>query len=166
MFFTAPEFTSTTSHIQNLALFFLWLSLFIPSGAISPLFSSSILDTYWPGGSSFSVISFAFSYCLLGSQGKTAKVVCHSLIQWTTFCQNSPPWPVCLGWPYTVWLIVSVNYAKLWWIWSFLLVFCDCGFHSICLLMDEDKRLCKLPAGRGWLLYYTEGFTDKLKVPR
>ena len=27
----------------------LWLRLFNPSGAISPLFSSSILDTYWPG---------------------------------------------------------------------------------------------------------------------
>ena len=23
--------------------------------------------------------------------------------------QNSPPWPICLGWPYTAWLIV-----KLW----------------------------------------------------
>ena len=24
--------------------------------------------------------------------------------QWATFCQNSPPRPVCLGWPYTAWL--------------------------------------------------------------
>ena len=24
---------------------------------------------------------------------------------------------------------------------SVLLVFCDCGFHSVCPLMDEDKRL-------------------------
>ena len=28
--------------------------------------------------------------CSWGSQGKT-EVVCHSLLQWTTFCQNSPP---------------------------------------------------------------------------
>ena len=26
-----------------------------------------------------------------GSQGKNTEVVCHSLLQWTTFCQNSPP---------------------------------------------------------------------------
>ena len=25
--------------------------------------------------------------------------------------------------------------------WSVLLVFCDCGFHSVCLLMDKAKRL-------------------------
>ena len=43
------------------------------------------------------------SYCSWGSQGKNTEVVCHSLLQWTTFCQNSPPWPVCLGWPYTGW---------------------------------------------------------------
>ena len=40
--------TFTTRHIQNW-LFLLWLSLFILSGAISPLFSSSILGTYQPG---------------------------------------------------------------------------------------------------------------------
>ena len=38
-----------------------------------------------------------FSYCSWGSQGKNAELVCHSLHKWTTFCQNSPPWPVCLG---------------------------------------------------------------------
>ena len=37
------------------------------------------------------------------------EVVCHSLLQWTTFCQTSPPWPVCLGWPHTAWLIVSLS---------------------------------------------------------
>ena len=25
------------------------------------------------------------------SQGKNTEEVCHSLLQWTTFCQNSPP---------------------------------------------------------------------------
>ena len=29
-------------------------------------------------------------YCSWGSQGKN-EVVYHSLLQWTTFCQNSPP---------------------------------------------------------------------------
>ena len=36
----------------------------------------------------------------MGFSRKNTKVVCHSLLQWTTFCQNSPPWPVHLGWPY------------------------------------------------------------------
>ena len=31
-------------------------------------------------------------------------MVCHSLLQWTTFCQTSPPWPACLGWPHMAWL--------------------------------------------------------------
>ena len=44
-----------------------------------------------------------------GSQGYTTEVVCCSLLQWTMFCQNSPPWPVCLGWPYMAWLIVSLS---------------------------------------------------------
>ena len=30
--------------------------------------------------------------------------VCHSLLQWTTFCQTSPPWPTCLRWPHMAWL--------------------------------------------------------------
>ena len=36
---------------------------------------------------------FAFSYCSWGSR-KNAEVLWHSLLQWTTFCQNSPPWLV------------------------------------------------------------------------
>ena len=51
---------------------------------------------------------FAFSCCSCGSQGKNTEVVCHSLLQWITFCQNSSPWPICLGWPYMAWLIVSL----------------------------------------------------------
>ena len=37
---------------------------------------------------------FAFSHCSWDSQGKNTEVVCRSLLQWTTFCQNSPPWPI------------------------------------------------------------------------
>ena len=44
---------------------------------------------------------FAFSYCSWGSQGKNTEVVCYSLLQWTTLCQNSTPWPVRIGWPPT-----------------------------------------------------------------
>ena len=28
-------------------------------------------------------------------------MVSHSFLQWATFCQTSPPWPVRLGWPHT-----------------------------------------------------------------
>ena len=31
---------------------------------------------------------FTFSYCSWGSQGKNTEVVCHSLLQWATFCEN------------------------------------------------------------------------------
>ena len=39
--------------------------------------------------------------------------------------------------------------------WSVWLVFCDCGFHSVCLLMDKDKRLMEA----SWWERLTEGGT-------
>ena len=60
---------------------------------------------------------FAFSSCSWGSQGKNTKVVCHFLLQWTTFCQTSPPWPVHLGWPYMAWLSLT-ELDKPWSMWS------------------------------------------------
>ena len=35
--------------------------------------------------------------------------------------------------------------------WSVWLVFCDCGFHSLCPLMDKIRSLWKLPDGKEWL---------------
>ena len=49
LFFAESDLTYITSHIHNSVLFPLWLSLFIPSGVISPLISSVILGTYQPG---------------------------------------------------------------------------------------------------------------------
>ena len=49
LLFTASDPASITSHIHNWVLFLLWLHPFILSGVISPLISSSILGTYWPG---------------------------------------------------------------------------------------------------------------------
>ena len=37
-----------------------------------------------------SVLCNRIPFCSWGSQGKNTEVVCHSLPQWTTFCQNSP----------------------------------------------------------------------------
>ena len=105
LLFTASDLASIMSHIHNWVLFLLWLCLFILSGVISPLISSSILGTYRCGEFILSVLYlFAFSYCSWGSQGKNTEVVCHSLLQWTTFCQNSPPRPIHLGWPHMAWL--------------------------------------------------------------
>ena len=103
LLFTASDLASITSHIHTWVLFLLWLCLFVLSGVIFPLISSSIFGTNDLGSSSFSVLSFAFSCCSWGSQGKNTEVVCHSLLQWTTFCQNSPPWP------YIAWLMVSLS---------------------------------------------------------
>ena len=36
----------------------------------------------------------------------------HSLLQWITFCQNFPLWPVCPGWPCTSQLISSLSYGS------------------------------------------------------
>ena len=106
------------------------------------LFLHSSPEAYWPptnlGSSSFNVLSFYFSYSSWGSQGKNTEMI--GGLQWTAFCQNSPPWPVHLGWPYMAWLIVSSSYTRLWSMWSDWLVFCDCGFYSVCPLMKNDKR--------------------------
>ena len=48
LLFTASDLASITSHIHNWVLFLLWIRLFILSGVISPLISSSILGSYWP----------------------------------------------------------------------------------------------------------------------
>ena len=41
---------------------------------------------------------------VMGFSRQNTEVVCHSLLQWTTFCQTSPPWPTHLGWPHRAWL--------------------------------------------------------------
>ena len=95
-------------------------------GVISPLISRA----YWAptdlGSSSFSVLSFSFSYCSWGSQGEHTEVVCHSLLQWTTFSQTSLPWPVCLGWSHMAWLgfteldkavVCVIRLACCLWLW-------------------------------------------------
>ena len=70
---------------------------------------------------------FAFSFCSWGSQGKNTEVVCHSLLQWTTYCQTSPPWPDRPGRPHTAWLgFIELDKAVV--LWSDWLVFCDYGF--------------------------------------
>ena len=106
LLFAPLDFTSIISDIYKWVLFLLLLCFFILSGVISPV-------AYWAPtdleSSSFSVLSFAFSYCSWGSRGKNTEVVSLSLLRWTTFCQNSPLRPIHLGWPYMAWLIVALS---------------------------------------------------------
>ena len=119
---------SITSHIHNWMLFLLWLHLFIPSGVISPLISSSILGTYWPGEFNFQCPIFCLFILFMGFLSKNTEVVCHSLFQWTTFCQNSPPRPIRLGWPYLAWhSFIELDKAVVL-VWLYWLVFCEYGF--------------------------------------
>ena len=111
------------------------------------LFLHSFPVAYWAPtdlGSSSSA-SYLFVFILFVEfHDKDTEEDCRSLLQWTTFCQNFPPWPVCLGWCYKAWFIVSLSYTRLWSMWSDWLVFCDCGFQPVYLLMEKDKRLMEV----------------------
>ena len=107
-------------------------SLFIPSVAISSFSSGSILGmTWWVH---LSVSSFCLFILFMGFSRKDywssfsfPSLVDHGL-------SNSPPWPVHLVCPYMAWLMVSLSSTRLWSMWSVWLIFCDCGFHSVCPL--------------------------------
>ena len=100
-------------------------------------------------------------------------MVCHSFLQWTTYCQNSPPWPVLLGWPcmarfsFTE-LHKTVFHVVIWvsflWLWfsfcmpsdrweeeacaSFLMGRTGCGENwDLCRAM-LSKSLIQCSAGR------------------
>ena len=108
--------TSTTGYCFCFgSILFFFLELFLHWSPVA----------YWeptdPESSSFSILSFCLSYCSWGSQGKNTEVVCHSLLQWTTFCQTSPPWPVHLEWPHMTWLSF-IELDRLWSVWSDWLV--------------------------------------------
>ena len=84
LFFTTSVFTFMTRHIHNWVLFSLWLSLFILSWTISPLFSTSILGTYSPG-------EFIFQ-CHIFLPFHTVHVVLKAWIQkWLAIAISSGP---------------------------------------------------------------------------
>ena len=63
-------------------------------------------------------------------------MVCHSLLQWTTFCHTSPPRPACLGWPHKAWLsFIELDKAviRVIRLTSFLLLW----FQCVCPLMPS-----------------------------
>ena len=100
---------------------------------------------------------FVFSCCSWGSQGKNTEVICHSLLQWTTFCQTSPPWPDHLGWPLMAWLSVT-ELDKAVVLWSDWLIFCDCGFSVSALWYPLVTSTLLL----GFLLPWTWAISSRL----
>ena len=67
----------------------------------------------------------------------------------------------CPSWgPYVACLIVSLSWTRLWSMWSNWLVFCDCGFQSVCPLMENDKRLMDA----SWWERLTEGKTGSCSM--
>ena len=99
---------------------------------------------------------FAFSYCSWGSQGKNTEVVCHSVLQWTTFCQISLPWPDHLGLPRGHGLsFIELNKAVVV-VWLDWLFFCEYGFSVSalwCLLATPTVLL-------GFLLPWAWGISS------
>ena len=119
----------------------LWLHLFILSGVISPLISGSLLGTYQPGE--------FISQCPIFLPFHTVHGVLKAGIRkWFAVPLSSGPHivralhhdPSVLGalhgmaHSFTE-LDKAVAHVIRW------LVFCDCGFQSVCPLMDENKRL-------------------------
>ena len=113
------------------------------SSFLLELFLCSSPAAYWTstdlGGSFFSVVSFCLFILFMG----------HSSQEWWSGLSFPSPGDhilselstmTHLSWVVSsiAWLIVSLRCTKLWSIWFF---FCDCGFVSVCPLMDEDKRL-------------------------
>ena len=101
---------------------------------------------------------FAFSYSSCGSQGKNTEMVYPSLLQWTTFCQTSPPWPTQFGRPHMAWLSFIELDKAVDLVWLDWLDFCDSGFSVSALLCC----LAKPTVLGGFLLPWTWGITSWL----
>ena len=140
-----------TSYIHNWALFLLWPSLFVLSGAISSFFSSSILETCWLGGLIFLCYIFLPSHTI-------HEVLKVRILQWFAIAFSSGPRFVrTLHDDPSIFSGLAqhgsyLSYTRLWSMWSFLLASWDCVFcseicgivvllSSVWLLMDEVKRL-------------------------
>ena len=57
-----------------------------------------------------SILSFYTLHEVLTASVLGWSVIC--LLQWITFCQNSPLRPIHLGWPYIAWLMASLSLAR------------------------------------------------------
>ena len=107
---SAPDTSVTKHHFCFGLAASLFLELLFISLHSSP--AAYWTPSYRGGGSHLPVTYLLHFHTIHGVLAKNTRVVCHSLLQWTTFCQNSSLWSVHLGWPSMVWVIASLNYAS------------------------------------------------------
>ena len=82
---------------------------------------------------------------------------CHSVLQWTTFCQTSPPWPAWWVAP-RAWLsFIELDKAVVL-VWLDWLVFCDYGFSVSALWWPLATPTILL----GFLLPWAWGISSRL----
>ena len=102
------HWTFTIRHIHSWTPFLLWPSYFILSVATSncpPLFSSSTLDIFWPGG-------LIFHFHILLPFLPVHGVLAARILEWFVIPSFSGSlWPIHLRWPCTAWLIASLSYT-------------------------------------------------------
>ena len=158
LLFTASDLVSFTSHIQSWVLFLLWLHPFILSGVISALISSSILGTYWPGSSSFRMLSFRLFILFTGFSRQEhwsglpfPSPVHHILSDLSTMTR--PSWVAPRAWLSFIELDKAVVLVWLDW-----LVFCEYGFSVSALWCPLATPIILL----GFLLPWVCGVTSRL----
>ena len=138
---TSSDFTFATRHIHTEhsfcfdSAFSFFLELFL---CFSPV-------AYWAptnlGSSSFSVISFCLFILFMGFlRQKFWNCFAIPFFSGPHFVSTLHRYPSILDDP-TGHASLFHCQTRLWPIWSVWLVFCGCGSHFHCPLMDEDKRL-------------------------
>ena len=135
-------------------MFLLWLCLFTLSGVISPLISSSILGTYWPG-------EFIFQYPIFLSFHTVHGVLKERILKWFAISFSSDhilselstmthlSWLALCGMARSFIeldkaVVHAIRLVSFLWLW-----------FSVCLLMGKDKRLME----DSWWGRLTEGET-------
>ena len=146
---------SITSHIHNWVLFLLWFHPFILSEVISPLISSSILGTYWPG-------EFLFWYPIILPFPTVHGVLKARILKWLAIpfsngphsvrpFHNDPPVLGCpAGMAWFHWVRQGcgpsvIRLTSFLWVW----------FHCVCPLMPSCNTYhltwVSLTLGMGYL---------------
>ena len=138
--FTAADFTVATRHIPSWALLPLWPSHLILSGIIALHSSPVAYWTHFDLGAHLTVsYLFTFSYCSWGSHDKNTGVLWHSLLQWTTFCQNSSLWHIWVA-PHS---IMAHNFIDL----------CKAFGHNKAVIHEEGNNLYPLSGYKSWFCH-------------
>ena len=141
LLFIASDLASITSPIHNGVLCLLWLHPFILSGVISPLVSSSILGTYWPGEFIFQCPIFLPFHTVHGFSRQEywsglpfPSPVNHILSDLSIM--THPSWVALHGTPHSFIeldkaVVHVISLVSFLWLW----------FRFVCPLMDKDKRV-------------------------